>query len=202
MRLRTWPSRDHVSSHVQVYYTYPENVPNLLALGFVIQAMMQALLVIGSSDITVTERSPGPADAAPEPVRRCVSAALTPRWQCAGAQTSEQLLPTNAGKLRTTWYQLMQEAQSSSKGCFILMVCGTLVFSFQKWMLQWSTYPSAGNLPGKQIQWSKQRRASMAEQDIEEFWCQEEVFIPQSAQMGTPGKARVSLRHHFLVLIS
>lgn len=43
-------------------YTYPDNVPNLLALSFVIPAMMQALLVIGNSDITVTERNPRPAD--------------------------------------------------------------------------------------------------------------------------------------------
>lgn len=79
-----------------------------------------------------------------------------------------------------------RQAQSGSNGCCILMVCGAWVFSFQKWMLQWWTYLSAGNLPGKQIEWWKQRRASMAEKDIKELWCQEEVFHPTVCPNGHP----------------
>jgi len=52
----THPLRDCVSSRVQVCYVYPENVPNLLDLGFVIPAIIQALLVIGRSDISVLLR--------------------------------------------------------------------------------------------------------------------------------------------------
>lgn len=59
--------------------------------------VMQALLVIGSSDITVTERNPRPADIVPDPVRRCVNAALAPN--SAGAQTNEQPVNKNVGKL-------------------------------------------------------------------------------------------------------
>lgn len=40
--------------------------------------VMQALLVIGGSDITVTEKNPRPADIVPDPGWRCVNAALAP----------------------------------------------------------------------------------------------------------------------------
>lgn len=67
-----------MSSHVKVCSIYPENVGNLLVLSFVIQMVMQALLVIGGSDITVTEKNPRPADIVPDPGWRCVNAALAP----------------------------------------------------------------------------------------------------------------------------
>lgn len=70
---------------------------NLLVLSFVIQMVMQALLVIGSSDITVTEKNPRPADIVPDPGWRCVNAALVPN--SAGAQTNEQPVTKSAGKL-------------------------------------------------------------------------------------------------------
>lgn len=48
--------RDHVSSHVQVYYIYQRDVTNLLYVSFITQTIVQVLLAIGSSDISVLLR--------------------------------------------------------------------------------------------------------------------------------------------------